>query len=493
MDTKVKQSYSSEPKNDAEKEPLKSEMSYENDKKEVDAPRITKAACYRNLIVFSLAYFFLFCAFNSLLYLQSSLNADKGLGTISLFVVYASFCLSCFILPPIMITHFGYKWSIVICMCAYSVYIITNLYVRWWTLIPAAFILGLGAAPLYTIQGCLVTDLANEYAAHTKEKIEACISKFFGIFMVIYQSHYAVGNLVSSLVLKREKPLTINSDNFTNYSNTSFVRDYSYCAVNGCPQIKSGESKIPLKSQTVYTMCYIYIGSAILAVVIVILFLDNYKPKSKPETMKRKLMSTLLMLKDWRLWLMMPMILLNALILTFLSTDVTKSFISCLIGVEYVGYWLVVLGVTAAFGSLLAGTTAKCIDRMILITLALILMVALHGFMLFWEPTKQLYLVLFLFAVSYGIIEAIWGTLFNSLLGTLFNDKKQAAFAVNRLCGSLFGAISFLYSGYVCVRYKIYVILVVTLAGIIGYITLEVKIRRDSKNSSVNEKENDNQ
>ena len=54
--------------------------------------------------------------------------------------------------------------------------------------ISAAFILGLGAAPLYTIQGCLVTDLANEYAAHTKEKIEACISKFFGIFMVIYQS-----------------------------------------------------------------------------------------------------------------------------------------------------------------------------------------------------------------------------------------------------------------------------------------------------------------
>ena len=114
-------------------------------------------------------------------------------------------------------------------------------------------------------------------------------------------------------------------------------------------------------------------------------------------------MSTLLMLKDWRLWLMMPMILLNALILTFLSTDVTKSFISCLIGVEYVGYWLVVLGVTAALGSLIVGTTAKCIDRMILITLALILMVALHGFMLFWEPSKQLYLVLFLFAVSYGI------------------------------------------------------------------------------------------
>jgi hypothetical protein len=139
MDTKVKQSYESESKNGAEKMPLKSEMSNEIDKKEVDAPRISKAACYKNLIVFSFAYFFLFCAFNSLLYLQSSLNADKGLGTISLFVVYASFCLSCFILPPIMITNFGYKWSSVICMCAYSVYIITNLYVRWWTLIPGNF------------------------------------------------------------------------------------------------------------------------------------------------------------------------------------------------------------------------------------------------------------------------------------------------------------------------------------------------------------------
>lgn len=100
---------------------------------------------------------------------------------------------------------------------------------------------------------------------------------------------------------------------------------------------------------------------------------------------------------------MMPMILQNALILTFLSTDITKSFISCLIGVEYVGYWLVALGVTAALGSLITGTTAKCIDRMVLILLALILLVFLHVFMYFWEPSKNLYLVLFLFAVSYGI------------------------------------------------------------------------------------------
>lgn len=106
------------------------------------------------------------------------------------------------------------------------------------------------------------------------------------------------------MVLKREKPLSSNLNNETNYSNYSnFVRDYSYCGVNGCPQIKSGESKIPPKIETVslqilkfsllktfcfkvnlfkvYTMCYIYIASAILAIVIVVLFLDNYKPKNK--------------------------------------------------------------------------------------------------------------------------------------------------------------------------------------------------------------------
>ncbi len=116
---------------------------------------LSKVKCIKNLIAISVSFFFLFSAFNSIANLQSSLNTEASLGTYSLFVIYASFALSCLILPSMLTSKFGYKWSLFMCEIAYCIYIITNLYVKWWTLIPAAVILGLGAAPLWWVSLCL--------------------------------------------------------------------------------------------------------------------------------------------------------------------------------------------------------------------------------------------------------------------------------------------------------------------------------------------------
>ena len=110
---------------------------------------LSKIKCIKNLIAISVSFFFLFSAFNSIANLQSSLNSEASLGTYSLFVIYASFALSCLVLPSLLTSKFGYKWSLFMCEIAYCIYIITNLYVKWWTLIPAAVILGFGAAPLW--------------------------------------------------------------------------------------------------------------------------------------------------------------------------------------------------------------------------------------------------------------------------------------------------------------------------------------------------------
>lgn len=97
---------------------------------------LTKFQCYKNLISLSISFFFLFSAFNAISNLQSSLNSEASLGTISLFVIYASFALSCLFLPSILTSKLGYKWSLFICEICYCIYIIANLYSKWWTLIP---------------------------------------------------------------------------------------------------------------------------------------------------------------------------------------------------------------------------------------------------------------------------------------------------------------------------------------------------------------------
>jgi hypothetical protein len=96
---------------------------------EVDKIELSKKKCIKNLIVLSFSIFFLFSAYGSLNTLQSSLNSEASLGTISLFVIFSSFFLSCLIsIPSLVTTKFGYKWSLFMSEICYNIYIIANLY-----------------------------------------------------------------------------------------------------------------------------------------------------------------------------------------------------------------------------------------------------------------------------------------------------------------------------------------------------------------------------
>lgn len=63
--------------------------------------------------------------------LQSSLNAEDGMGVISLSVIYGAIILSSMFLPPIMIKNLGCKWTIVLSMGCYVAYSFGNLLPGW--------------------------------------------------------------------------------------------------------------------------------------------------------------------------------------------------------------------------------------------------------------------------------------------------------------------------------------------------------------------------
>ena len=59
--------------------------------------------------------------------------------------------------PSYMLKKFGSKWGMVFSMFCYSLYIGAQFYPRLYTLIPAAIVLGFGAAPLWTAKCNYVT------------------------------------------------------------------------------------------------------------------------------------------------------------------------------------------------------------------------------------------------------------------------------------------------------------------------------------------------
>ena len=101
---------------------------------------------YKNLLITGLAWIFLFTAYGGLALLQSSLNSDGGLGTASLSTIYVALIVSCLFLPTTLIEKLGIKYTIVFSQIAYILYILANIYPKYYTLIPTAIILGFGGS-----------------------------------------------------------------------------------------------------------------------------------------------------------------------------------------------------------------------------------------------------------------------------------------------------------------------------------------------------------
>lgn len=69
-----------------------------------------------------------------------------------------------------------------------------------YTLIPTSIILGLGAAPLWSAQSTYLTITGNRQAEKEGHAGKDVVTRYFGVFFLIFQSSGVWGNLISSLV-----------------------------------------------------------------------------------------------------------------------------------------------------------------------------------------------------------------------------------------------------------------------------------------------------
>ena len=121
-----------------------------------------------------------------------------GLGTYSLSVIYGALVLSCMFVPTLMIKKLTVKWTMVVSIFCYSTYIAAQFYPEFYTLIPGAIILGLGAAPMWSAKCTYLSQVGSIYAELTNQSVEPIIVRFFGIFFLFFQSSSIWGNLISS-------------------------------------------------------------------------------------------------------------------------------------------------------------------------------------------------------------------------------------------------------------------------------------------------------
>ncbi|XP_075057043.1 protein unc-93 homolog A-like [Mixophyes fleayi] len=430
----------------------------------------------KNILVLSFGILLLYTAYMGLQTLQSSMNTIEGLGVASLSVMYVTLSLSSLFLPPLLIKKIGCKWTIVASMFCFISYSLCNFYSSWPTLIISSILVGIGGGPLWASKSTYITITGSKYAEACGKISKDVVNQYFGYFFLICQTCRVWGNLISSLVFHLTPNAGLDAPNQT------------ICGAGDCPAelTQSGNNTDDRPSNTViYILLGSYTGCGVLAVLLIIIFLDPIEG-DKDEKQDKACCSTLLSafrhLRDKRQCFLIPLTMFSGFEQGFIASDFTKSYVTCILGLKYVGFVIICFGVTNAICAAIFGKLTQYTGRIPLFLLGAAINVGCIIGFLIWKPATGNFAVFFVMSGLWGIADAVWQTLLSSLYGVLFEKNKEAAFANFSLWESLGFAIAFGYSSFLCVYIKLYILMCVVVVGILLYGAVEYIEYRKAEN-----------
>lgn len=461
----VAQRASDGPTKEAEKAPI--DISPEQKKK-------LTLGIMKNVVVISIAFTFLFTAYNAMANLQSSINEE--LGTTSLAVLYASLVISCAFVPTLLISALKVKLTIAVSMLGYSAYMAAQFYPEYYTMLPGAILLGLGAAPMWSAKCTYLTEVGRTYAQYTNQNTEVVVTRMFGVFFLFFQSSQVWGNLISSAVLSVDADLVDPDDPAV-----------AYCGINYCANeehnFSSSANVTEITDAKLYTLSGIYLGCALLSSIIVLFLVDplsrfgDYESKKGDVSLKDGVVllgATFRHLMHPYQLLIVPLTIWSGVEQAFIQGDFTSAFISCGLGVHMVGYVMICYGVFDALCSICFSPMVKLVGRIPVFLLGCVANVSIIVLFMVWEPNSDDIIVFFVAAAVWGIADAVWQTQINAFYGVIFPGEAEAAFSNYRMWESMGFIITFVTNSTICITTKLYIVIGFLTLGMAGYLTIEI-------------------
>ncbi|CAF4564352.1 unnamed protein product [Rotaria sp. Silwood2] len=377
-----------------------------DDDNDDELPLFSIRQIYKNLIIFALNFVLMFTAYGGISVLQSSLNIEGNVGVNSLIVANAFFFVSSIFLTHMLIDIFGLKWTVIICEIGYIFYIIVNIRPLPSLMYISAGLVGLGAAPLWTSQATYISRIARYYAHRKEKEVGVIVSLFFGMFYAIYYTNLIWGNLLSYLVLNQSS----QSQKFN-------------CGIHFDPLSKTKTSASNnVNDVTRYVLCGIYAGLGIVSIILLVLVLDQIrlaKPQSVRQSLKKsvELLQSLIQWKHLNQLFLVPLIIWSTIEHAFLVVQFTRAFITCLIGIRFIGLVFICNGVCQVMASYIFGRLVKYIGRLGCFIIATLLNYATIILMYIWEPNADQIYILFIMAGLWGLAAAAWQS---QIIGGIF-------------------------------------------------------------------------
>ncbi|XP_078611884.1 protein unc-93 homolog A-like [Branchiostoma floridae x Branchiostoma japonicum] len=432
---------------------------------------------WKNLLVLASVFLLSFTAFGAIQNLQSTLNSEAGLGVVSLSCVYASMVLSCLYAPFFIHKVGSCKWTIVVCFFGHILYTGSNFYPSWYTLIPSSVLFGAISGPLSgTAKITYLTSSAVEYAKLLQhDSVEGDIAMFNGVFYFLNDLSGIIGNLISSLVFSAGTQDIGKGDVFCGAMDSHYVTNSNTTNSTGLPDDKQHVIAR-------YTLLGVFLVCNILAALVAGLCLDkeaNNKELSSAEPIQvsQQLLRTVRVFKDIDYVLLMPLLVIAGMSEAIVSGDINKSYVSCVLGIQMVGYVMICYSLASTVSSPLIGHLNKYVGARSLILAAVVANAVLLIYMLLWQPDEDSLATILAVSGGWGVVRALWRIQLFAVLGTVFPSNHEAVFANAKMAGSIGKMLVFAYSSALCMDVKLYICMAVLALGTVGYGVFECKTR----------------
>lgn len=373
----------------------------------------TSSRHLRDLHILSLTFLLIFLAYSAAQNLESSLNSDEDLGTTSLGILYLSFTVCSFTATP-FVRRLGSKNSVILGTSGYWLFIASNLFPAWYTMVPASLYLGFTASVIWVGGGTYLTFAARSHAAECNLPEGKVLGNFNGEFWGMFASTQVIGNLLSLALLKTG---TEGKGSGTTLLFIVFLGSMTLGTILGFFLDKQSGTKPGLTVQT-----------------------SSGSHSSVGDLLK----ATFVPLLDKRMLLLIPLLVYSGLEQAFVWAEFTKYVVSPAIGVSGVGGTMAVFGAADAIFSLLAGRLTTGLLSITIVMSGGIIFQAIVLFRLwlnhsFGSGAIDLINLLGM-AVFWGLGNGVFNTQINALLGLFFPHDTEAAFSQLKIWQS--GAIA---------------------------------------------------
>eukprot|EP00080_Pristionchus_pacificus_P001116 PDM61136.1 unc-93 [Pristionchus pacificus] len=425
-----------------------------------------------NLWIISLAFLFLFTAFHGLQNLQTSVNGT--LGADSLAVLYTSLAISSLFVPSFMINRIGCKLTLIASFFVFLLYHIANFLPQYYSLIPMSILAGVGGACLWGAKCAYITECGLRYAQLNIESQSTVIVRFFGYFFMVLHLGQVIGNLLSSFLLTTVQHPRLFEDRHGTTCGNRFPWNETMLS-------EEAIGNLALPSSSIYfAVCAAYLACAIVAVLILVMFLNalhkdvvnrNNTPVFDAEILKLMVDN----LRNVKMYLLVPLTIFNGLEQAFVVGLFTKAFIACGLGISQIGFVMTAFGVSDAVCSLVFGPLIKLFGRMPLFVFGCVINMLMICTVLVWSLNPADTMVFYVIAGVWGMADGVWNTQVNGIWVALVGRQSlEFAFASYRFWESLGLALGFLLYRLVTVEIFLLISFGLLLVGIAGYFCIEL-------------------